>query len=213
VRLRIWQDERTRPIDREGIIVSLSRKRKKELRKLQDQASKLWESQQILLGESAHVAQEAGRQLQHFGREQVVPTVKQSYGKYAAPYVGRGVEYSKNVLTEKVVPAAGAVVGSALSVWDAAGDTRARLAKGRGLSLPDAKTYAKNADKYSKKATKAIAKKLAVEPHRDGMGAGGVLAIILGVAAALGVAYAAWQTLRADDELWVADDPLRAPDA
>ncbi|HBR88710.1 MAG TPA: DNA helicase, partial [Microbacterium sp.] len=22
-----------------------------------------------------------------------------------------------------------------------------------------------------------------------------------------------WQTLRADDELWVADDPLRAPDA
>ena len=27
------------------------------------------------------------------------------------------------------------------------------------------------------------------------------------------VAYAAWQTLRADDELWVADDPLSAPDA
>ena len=34
----------------------------------------------------------------------------------------------------------------------------------------------------------------------------------VGIAAA-GVAYAAWQTLRADDELWVADDPLRAPDA
>ena len=27
------------------------------------------------------------------------------------------------------------------------------------------------------------------------------------------VGGAAWQTLRADDELWVADDPLRAPDA
>ena len=35
----------------------------------------------------------------------------------------------------------------------------------------------------------------------------------VGVVAAAGVAYAAWQTLRADDELWVADDPLRAPDA
>ena len=35
----------------------------------------------------------------------------------------------------------------------------------------------------------------------------------LTVAAAAGVLYAAWQTLRADDELWVADDPLRAPDA
>jgi hypothetical protein len=43
--------------------------------------------------------------------------------------------------------------------------------------------------------------------------AGGVIAIVLGVVAAAGVLYAAWQTLRADDELWVADDPLAAPDA
>ncbi|MFG6444603.1 DNA helicase [Microbacterium sp. P07] len=193
--------------------MSLSRKRKKQLRKLQDQASKLWESQQVLVGESAHVAREAGRQLGYFGREQVVPTVQTSYDKYAAPYVDRSVNYSKHVLSDKVVPAAGAVVGSALSVWDAAGDTRTRLAKGRGLQLPDAKTYAKKADKYSKKATRQLAKKFDVKPQNDGIGAGGVIAIILGVAAALGVAYAAWQTLRADDELWVADDPLRAPDA
>jgi hypothetical protein len=52
-----------------------------------------------------------------------------------------------------------------------------------------------------------------IEPPKRGIGAGGIIAIIFGVAAALGVAYAAWQTLRADDELWVADDPLRAPDA
>ena len=51
------------------------------------------------------------------------------------------------------------------------------------------------------------------EPQKKSMGAGGVIAIILGAAAAIGVLYAAWQTLRADDELWVADDPLRAPDA
>lgn len=193
--------------------MSLSRKRKKELRKLQQQASKLWESQQTLLGESAHVAQEAGRQLGKFGREQVIPTVQQKYDRYAAPYVDRSIQASKHVLSDRVVPAAGAVVGSALSVWDAAGETRNRLAKGRGLALPDAKTYAKKADKYGKKATKKIAKRLSVKPHREGIGAGGVFAIILGVAAAIGVAYAAWQTLRADDELWVADDPLRAPDA
>ena len=61
---------------------------------------------------------------------------------------------------------------------------------------------------------KKLAKKLAaLEPKRKGIGAGGVIAILLGVAAAAGVLYAAWQTLRADDELWVADDPLRAPDA
>ena len=62
--------------------------------------------------------------------------------------------------------------------------------------------------------SKKLAAKLAVlDPPKQGIGAGGVIAIVLGVAAAVGVLYAAWQTLRADDELWVADDPLRAPDA
>jgi hypothetical protein len=99
-------------------------------------------------------------------------------------------------------------------VWDAANDTRSRLAEGRGFVVPDAGVYAKKADKYGKQATKKLAAKLSVlEPKKQGIGAGGVIAIILGVAAAVGVLYAAWQTLRADDELWVADDPLRAPDA
>ena len=79
---------------------------------------------------------------------------------------------------------------SALSVLDAANDTRHKLNASRGIHLP-----------------------VLAPPKKSGIGAGGVIAIIFGVAAALGVLYAAWQTLRADDELWVADDPLRAPDA
>ncbi|QKJ17967.1 DNA helicase [Microbacterium hominis] len=196
--------------------MSLSRKRKKELKQLQKQANTLWESQQVLVGEAASVAREASRQLGHFGREQVAPTVQATYDQYAAPYVDKSMKYSKNVLENKIVPTAGAVVGSALSVWDAANETRERLAAGKGLQMPDAKTYAKKADKYSKSATKKLSKKLsAIEPasQKQGMGAGGVIALILGIAAAAGVIYAAWQTLRADDELWVADDPLRAPDA
>ena len=43
--------------------MSLSRKRKKELRQLQNQANKLWEHQQSLAGDAADVAREAGRQL------------------------------------------------------------------------------------------------------------------------------------------------------
>lgn len=195
--------------------MSKTRKRKKELRKLQEQANTLWESQQVLLGEAASVAREAGRQLGNYGREEFVPQVKQKYGAYAAPYVDKGVRLSKHVLNEKIVPTAGAVVGAGLSVWDVANDARARIAAGRGLDAVDTKHLAKKADAYSKKATKAIATKLGSvkpEPKRS-IGAGGVIAIILGVAAAIGVFYAAWQTLRADDELWVADDPLRAPDA
>ncbi|WP_125133247.1 DNA helicase [Microbacterium sp. 10M-3C3] len=190
--------------------MSLSRKSKKELRKLRKHAAKVWESQQVLLGEGADVAREAGRAVGNYSREQVVPAVKDSYDRYAAPYVDKSVKYSRHVLSDKVVPTAGALVGGAMSVWDAANDTRARLAKGRGFEL-DTKKYAKKADKYGKQATKKLAKKL--EPQRSGIGAGGVIAILLGIAAAAGVVYAAWQTLRADDELWVADDPLRAPDA
>lgn len=170
--------------------MSLSRKRKKELRKLQSQASNLWESQQVLVGEAANVAREARRQLGYLGREQVRPRIQAGYETYAAPYVEKG----KDVVNHTIVPAAGAVVGSAMSVWDAANDTRSRLASGRGLDL-------------------SAFRKPAPAPVKKGIGAGGVIAIILGVAAALGVLYAAWQTLRADDELWVADDPLRAPDA
>jgi hypothetical protein len=190
--------------------VSLSRKRKKELRKLQKHANDIWESQQVLVGEAADIAREAGRQLGNYGREQVVPQVQEAYGRYAQPYVQRGLASSKSFLTNRAIPATGAVVGSALSAWDAATETRARLAAGRGLSAPDAKKYAKLADKYGKDVSKKLS---ALEPQKQGIGAGGVFAIILGVIAAAGVLYAAWQTLRADDELWVADDPLRAPDA
>ena len=190
--------------------MSLSRKRKKELQKLQKQANSLWESQQVLVGEAATVAREAGRQLGHYNREHVKPQVQAGYEKYAAPYV----EKSKQVVNSTVIPAAGAVVGSALSVWDAANEQRSRLASGRGLEMPDSKKYAKKADKYARQASSHLSAKLdRAVPQKSGIGAGGVIAIILGVAAAVGVLYAAWQTLRADYELWVADDPLRAPDA
>jgi hypothetical protein len=176
--------------------VSVSRKRKKELRRLQGQATQLWEAQQVLVGEAANVAREAGRQLGHYNRETVVPTVQDKYETYAAPYVDKGVKFSRRVYSDRIVPAAGAALGSALEVWDVANETRAGAAVARG------------ADAVRKFASKTPV----VEPPKKGLGAGGVIAIILGVAAAVGVLYAAWQTLRADDELWVADDPLRAPE-
>ena len=196
--------------------MSLSRKRKKELRKLQNQAQKLWESQQVIVGEASHVAREASRQLGNYSREQVVPQVQETYGRYAAPYVDKGVAVSKQVVNKGIVPAAGAIVGSALSVWDAATDTRERLAAGRGPAAIDWSDFAKRAEKYGNAASKKMAKRVnavSIPAPKKSMSAGSVIAIVLGIAAAAGVLYAAWQTLRADDELWVAEDPLRAPDA
>jgi hypothetical protein len=165
--------------------VNLSRKRKKELRRLQQDAGRLWESQQVLVGHAADVAREAGRQLGNFNREQVIPTVHDSYERHLAPTVDRGVKFGKHVVDDRVVPIVGGVVGTALSAWDVANKKRQDLGWGPRH----------------------------VAPPKKSMGIGSVIAIVLGAAAAIGVVAAAWQALRADDELWVADDPLSPPNA
>lgn len=165
--------------------MSLTRKRKKELRRLRDNATELWESQQEVVGHAAEIAREASRQLAGVGREQVLPVVQDAYNRRVAPTVDRGMKLGRHVVDDKVVPLVGGVVGSALSAWDVAN------AKRQGLEFSKGR----------------IVKK------KQGPGIGSVIAIILGAAAAVGVLYAAWQALRTDDELWVADDPLAAPDA
>ncbi len=170
--------------------VSITRKRKKELRRLQADANQLWENQQILVGHAADVAREAGRQLGNFSREQVAPAVQDTYSRRVQPVVDQSVRFGKHVVDDKVVPIVGGVVGSALTAWDVANAKRNGVVR-----------------KVEKKVRKAV------EPEKKGPGAGSVIALILGIAAAAGVLYAAWQALRADDELWVADDPLAAPEA
>ncbi len=165
--------------------MSLTRKRKKELRRLQHDATELWEHQQQLVGHAADVAREASRQLAGVGREQVLPAVQDTYNRHFAPSVNRGVKVGREVMDKKVLPAVGGVIGTAMSAWDVAN------AKRQGLSFM----------------------REPAAPVKRGPGAGSIIAMILGVAAAAGVVYAAWQALRTDDELWVADDPLAAPDA
>ncbi len=162
--------------------MSLSRKRKKELRRLQSDAGKLWESQQAVAEHAADIAREAGRQLSSFGREEVAPAVRDSYERHVAPVVDRGVRASRNIIDRNVVPVVGGVIGSALSAWDVANEKR--------------------------KTVKFLPGYVEPAPVKTGPSVGAVIAVILGAAAAIGVVWAAWQTLRADDELWVADDPL-----
>ncbi len=161
--------------------MNLSRKRKKELRKLQQNAGRLWESQQVLVNHAADIAREAGRQLGHLNREQVVPVVQDSYNRHLAPTVQRSIKVGKHVVDDKVVPVVGGVVGTAMSAWDVANTKRHEL----------------------------LGHKPA--PKKKKRGLGSIVAMVLGIAAAAGVVLAAWQALRADDELWVADDPLSPP--
>ena len=155
--------------------MSLSRKRRKELKRLQSSAEELWGNQQTVLAHANAVAREASRQLGHLTREEVMPRMRTGYESYVRP-----MARSAGDSVERTV---GSALGSVLTMGDIANDTRVRRAL----------------ERVSPRAA-------VVEKKKKGAGFGTYLAIGVGIIAACGVAYAVWQTFRADDELWVADD-------
>lgn len=168
----------------------LSRKRTKQLKRLRGHAEELWHEQQQVLERASEVAREASKQVGLLTREEVVPKVRDAYETRLRPGVDRGFEVSRAVaastkekLVDGVLPAVAGVIGSALSVLDVAKDHRVRQAIDRISSG-----------------------KSVVPPKKSGPGVGGFVLIGIGVLAVAGAAYAAWQTFRADDELWIADD-------
>ncbi len=172
--------------------MSLSRKQKKELNRLQNEAQKVWEQQQAVASNAASVAKEAARQLGKYNREQVVPTVQQAYNANLKPHVDNTVKFSKDVNSKYITPAVGATVGSALAAWDAANQKRVEIAAKRGFGA-------------------GLLTAPVVEEKKK-RSAGGVFALILGIGAAAAVLYAAFKAYTADDELWVADEPLAVED-
>lgn len=166
--------------------MSLSRKRRKELKRLQSSAEELWGNQQNVLEHANAVAREASRQLGHLTREEVVPRVRTGYDSYVRPRMEDAKVYARSA-GDSVERGLGSALGSVLTIGDIANDTRVRRA----------------VERVSPRA-------VAVADEKKGGGVGTFLAVAVGIVAAAGVAYAIWQTFRADDELWVADDE---PDA
>lgn len=172
--------------------MSLSRKRRKELNHLRNSAEELWEHQQAVLDHANGVAREASRQLGHLTREEVAPRVREGYEQYLRPSVDQAREIARGTgatLERTVVPVIGNALGAVMSVGDVARDARVRAAFNR------------------------IVPHKAVVEEKKSSGIGGTIALIAAAVVAMGVAYAVWQTFRADDELWVAEDeaPSDAP--
>ena len=170
--------------------MSLSRKRRKELTRLRKSADELWNHQQEVLERANAIAREAARQAGVLTREEVVPRVRESYENILRPSVHATQELAEGVrhqVVEKVLPGLGTAIGTVMSVGDVARDARVRAAINRVR----------------------FQKPVVIE--KKGLSAGSYIAIGVGLAAALGVAYAVWQTFRADDELWVADDEPKNP--
>lgn len=175
--------------------MSLSRKRRKELNHLRSSAEELWEHQQAVLDHANGVAREASRQLGHLTREEVAPRVRESYEQYVRPGVDQAREIARGTgatIERTVVPAIGNALGAVMSVGDVARDARVRAAFNR-----------------------ISPQKVVAVPEKKSSGIGATLALAAAAVVAVGVAYAVWQTFRADDELWVADDdaPLTGPNS
>jgi len=162
--------------------MSLSRKRRKELKRLRSNAEELWGNQQQVLAHANSVAREASRQLGHVTREEVVPRMRSGYESYVRPGMDSARDYARSA-GDAAQQGLGNALGSLLAIGDIANDARVRRA----------------VERVSPRAA-------AVVQQKKGPGVGTYLAIGAGIVAAVGVAYAVWQTFRADDELWVADD-------
>jgi hypothetical protein len=172
--------------------MEMSRKRRRGLKRLRGNASDLWEDQREVLDRATKVLSEARRQLVSVGREEVAPRVRDTAVNRVLPAVATGV--ATGVVTTKraarsarakfsdgILPAVTGAFGSALTMAELAKDSKVRDALDR------------------------LRKGKVVEQQRSS-GPGRFILMSVGVVALAGVAYAAWQTLRSDDDLWVGDE-------
>jgi hypothetical protein len=176
--------------------MGLSGKRKRELDRLKGQAGDVWDDQKDVLERANRVIREARRQAGNYAREEVSPRVRDTIDTRVRPAVASGLSAAggaastaRDRLTEDVVPAVSSALGSALAILEVAKDPHVREAL-RRVSV----------------GGRDVASRAGVPVRKQSSGPGRYILIGIGVVALAGIAYAAWQTLRADDDLWIDDE-------
>lgn len=174
--------------------LELTRKRTKQMKKLRKQADKLWAEQRAVNLHAAAVARDARDQARAYGNESLRPAAERA--------VHRGVDASRDTLSKatkgwnkQVVPAIAGGLGSFAAMAQIAKDDRVKGA------IDSVRRYATVPEISPSKA------------HRSGPNAWQWVLIGVGSVAVVSAAYAAWQTLRADDDLWIPDAEDSAIDA
>lgn len=167
--------------------MSLSRKRKRELKKLRSQAEQLLDEQRDILGHAGLVAQEAGRQAKFLGDEVVVPRVNDAL-EGVRPTIDRGVYAARRAGNTARLLVAPILAGALASTV-------------RGLERMESHDAARQVQSFG------VSQGLLQAPKKR-FGIGRVLAIGAGVVAAGAIGYALWQAFRDDDELWVSPEEL-----
>ena len=169
--------------------MSLSRKNRRELKRLRSQAEDLLDQQRVVLSHAGSVLQEAGRQAKVLGNEYVTPRVVEAV-ETVRPTVDRGVNAARRA-ADQVRRATAPAVTTALTKTV------------RALEQLENKDAAKQIEKF------AVQRGLIAAPKKKS-NVGGIVAISLGVVAAVGAGYALWQAFRTDDELWVSPEESSA---
>lgn len=166
--------------------MKLSRKRRRELRHLRSEAQELLDQQMLVLGNAGTVIKQAGHQARLLSDEHVAPRVDEAMTR-VRPVVDQGVDSARRAArTVKRVTAplvASALVSTIRTLDNLESPKAASQVRGFGERVG-----------Y-------------LEPEKKS-GIGGIIALGLGIAAAVGVGYALWQAFRTDDELWVPTSSL-----
>jgi hypothetical protein len=178
-------------------LMALSRKRRKELSKLKSQAGDLWDDQKELLEHANRVVREARRQASHYAREEVSPRIRDKYDDTLRPVVdtARSVaSHTRHRIADDVIPGVTSALGAALAAIEVA----------KKSQLQDAIT---RATRFGNN----VGTRVGIVQPKPAAGPGKYILIGIGVVSFAVVAYAAWQTLRADDDLWVEEDAIETP--
>lgn len=198
--------------------MGLSRKREKELKRLRSAVTDLWDEQVEVLERANTVVREAKRQIANVSREEVIPRFRDTVDHRIKPAVDAGIHATRSAVDDtrhkivhEILPGVSTSLASALATLEVVKDPRVREVVAQVHKTTD--RVSKSAERafadVSTRASKAygsVGKKVGLIKPKPALGAGGYILIALGVVVVAGIAYAAWQTLRADDELWVLDE-------
>ncbi|PJJ73726.1 hypothetical protein CLV46_3324 [Diaminobutyricimonas aerilata] len=179
-----------------------ARKRQREIKKLKSRANDVWHEQREVLEHASAVAKQAREHLSTYARDEVSPRLRETIDGRVVPVVATGIGATQKVataarskVTDDVIPALATALGTTLALIES---SKVELAKRTAEA-------GREVAKTGKKA--AVAAHLAKAKPQPSPGPGRFILIALGLVAAAGVGYAIWQTLRADDDLWIEDEP------
>ncbi len=179
-----------------------ARKREREIKKLKSQANNVWAEQREVLEHAGQVARDAKVHLAAYARDDLSPRVRKTIDGTVVPAVATGIGATQKVATvardkvaDDIVPALATALGSALAIIESSKEELAKRAAQAG----------KEVAKSGKKA--AVAAHIVKAKPKPTPGPGRFILVSLGLVAAAGIGYAIWQTLRADADLWIEDEP------